>query len=287
MTYASLENISDLAASRWEQAAQDPRTAQLLGSLIRHLHAFAAENDLTMPEWFEATEWLARAGQISNDKRKEFILLSDVLGLSMLLELMHDSKPDAATQSTLLGPFYIPHSPEIGYGEPLPGVTDAVGIPLIVTGIVRSLDGTPVAGATIDVWQNDPDGIYEAQMPHCSDPYYRAITRSRDDGSYMFRAVVPVDYAIPTDGPVGQLLALTTISPVRPAHIHFKVEADGYPPLITHVFDRTSVSLGTDPVFGTREGLLVDLIEHPAGELPNGETTDQPWRVLNLDFALA
>lgn len=286
MTYASLDNITDLAATRWQQAATDARTAQLVGSLIRHLHAFAVENNLSMPEWFEATEWLSRTGQISNDKRKEFILLSDVLGLSMLLELMHDSKPDLATQSTLLGPFYIPGSPEIGFGERLPGVKDADGIPLIVTGTIRSVDGAPVAGATIDVWQNDPEGIYEAQMQHCPDPYCRAITHSREDGSYMFRAVVPVDYSIPTDGPVGQLLGRTTISAIRPAHIHFKIDAKGHPPLITHVFDRTSVSLDSDPVFGTREGLLVDLVEQQAGPSPNGEIIDRPYRVLNLDFSL-
>ncbi len=141
-------------------------------------------------------------------------------------------------------------------------------------------------GATIDVWQNDPGGTYEAQMADCPEPYFRAITRSRKDGTYMFRAVVPVDYSLPLDGPVGQLLGQTTISAIRPAHIHFKVEADGHSTLITHVFDRTSVCLGSDPVFGTREGLLVDLVDQQAGVSPGGETIDRPYRLLNLDFSL-
>jgi hydroxyquinol 1,2-dioxygenase len=286
MSYANLQNITELSASRWQDLSKDPRTAQLMSSLVRHLHEFARENKLTMEEWFETTEWLSRTGQITNDTRKEFILLSDVLGLSMMLELLHDSKPSEATQNTLLGPFYIPGSAAIPYGARLPGIGDDDGTPLILSGTVRGLDGEPIAGAVIDVWQNDHNGIYEAQMPAGSPVLCRAVQHSRADGSYMFRTVMPVDYSIPTDGPVGELFAKTYISDVRPAHIHFKVGAEGHPTLVTHIFDRQSTRLESDPVFGARDGLLVDFIEHPAGTAPNGDVIDRPYRVATLDFAL-
>ena len=286
MTFATDETITELAAERWRDGARDPRTGQLMGSLIEHLHAFARENQLTMEEWFQATEWLARAGQITNEKRKEFILLSDVLGLSMLLELMYDAKPEEATQSTLLGPFFVPGSPEIADGGRLPAVNDEDGTPLIVMGQVRTVEGEPITDAAIDVWQTDDKGIYEAQLPPGSEFRHRGVVRPKEDGSYMFRTVVPVDYPVPTDGPVGELLRLTTISDIRPSHIHFKVEAPGHEPLVTHVFDKSSPYLENDVVFGTREGLLMDLVEHPAGEAPNGETIDRPFKVMNLDLVL-
>ena len=286
MPHATLDTITDLAATRWRERSNDPRTAQLMESLVRHLHAFARENELTPAEWYEATEWLSRTGQISDEKRKEFILLSDVTGLSMLLELMHDDKPGEATQNTLLGPFYIADSPLIGYGDRLPGVQDADGTPLIISGRVRTLAGEPIADALVDVWQNDATGTYEAQMDPGCDPHYRARIRTREDGSYMFRTVVPVDYSIPTDGPVGQLIGRTSISDVRPAHIHFKIEAEGHPTLVTHVFDGRSTCLDTDPVFGTREGLLLDFIEQTAGKAPNGDEIDRPYRTVDLDFTL-
>jgi hydroxyquinol 1,2-dioxygenase len=286
MAYATLDNITQKAAARWREQSHDPRTAQLMSSLVEHLHAFARENQLTMEEWFEATEWLSRTGQISDDKRKEFILLSDVLGLSMMLELMHDDKPEAATQNTLLGPFYIPGSPEIPYGGRLPGLGDDDGTPLIVSGTVRGLDGQPIAGAVVDIWQNDHNGIYEAQMDPGVPPHCRGIQKSRADGSYMFRTIVPVDYSIPTDGPVGQLVGQTEISPIRPAHIHFKIEAEGHPPLVMHIFDRTSARLESDPVFGARDGLLLDFVEQPAGTAPNGDAIDRPYKVTQLDLTL-
>jgi len=287
MPYATLESITGLAASRWREKAGNPRLAQLMGSLVEHLHAFARDNELTAEEWFEATEWLSRTGQISNEKRKEFILLSDVLGLSMMLELLHDTKPCEATQNSLTGPFYIPDSPEIPFGGRLPGLADGDGIPLIVQGRVGTLDGTPVAGAVIDTWQTDHEGVYEAQLPIGAPFHCRGIQHSQADGSYMFRTVMPVDYSIPTDGPVGDLISRTQLSEVRPAHIHFRIEAEGHAPLVTHVFDRTSTRLESDPVFGARDGLLVDFVEHPAGVAPNGDAIDRPYRVATLDLALA
>lgn len=287
MQFATSDSITTLAESRWGALAKDPRTAELMQALIRHLHAFARETRLTHAEWFAATEWLARAGQITNDKRKEFILLSDVLGLSMVLELMHDDRPGEATQSTLLGPFFVPGSPEIAFGGRLPGVADADGTPLIVMGQVRDCAGNPLADTLIDTWQTDQSGVYEAQLGDETGFHYRGLLRSGADGRYMFRTVVPVDYPIPVDGPVGDLLSLTTISEFRPAHLHFRVEAPGHAPLVTHVFDRTSPYLVSDVVFGTREGLLVDFTDHEAGQAPNGDLINRPYKVLQLDLVVA
>ncbi len=287
MVLATKSNITEVAAGRWRGSAKDQRTSQLIGSLVEHLHAFARENQLTMEEWFCATDWLARAGQISNDKRKEFILLSDVLGLSMLLELSHGEKPDGATQSTLLGPFFAPGSPEIAYGGRLPGVHDDDGVPLFVSGQVRTVSGRPIPDAVIDTWQTDHEGLYEAQLPTAKDFRHRGLIRARGDGRYMFRTVAPVDYPIPTDGPVGELLRLTSISCIRPAHIHFKLEVEGHAPLITHVFDRKSRYLTSDPVYGTRDSLVVDLVERPAGTAPNGEIVNRPFKVLELDLVVS
>jgi hydroxyquinol 1,2-dioxygenase len=286
MPFATLDTITDIAATRWQEGARNPRLGQVMGSLVRHLHEFAREVELTEPEWFEATEFLTRVGQISNEKRKEFILLSDALGLSMLVLLMNNEVPEGATKPTLLGPFYIPDSPEIPFGGRLPAVADEDGEPLFISGTVTNDKGEPVEGATLDVWQNNEEGIYEAQLVDDDTVRHRGLVKTRADGSYLFRTVAPIDYAVPTDGPVGELIGKTTISEFRPAHIHFIVSADGCRPLTTHVFDSRSERIGSDVVFGARPELIVDLEEHPAGEAPNGETVDRPFRTLELDFVL-
>lgn len=286
MTFASLDNITELAAERWRTHAKDERLGTLMASLVRHLHAFARENKLTQEEWFEATEFLTRVGQISNDKRKEFILLSDVLGLSMLVLLLNDKMPEAASQSTLLGPFYIPDSPAIAFGGMLPGIAPDDGTPLFIEGRVTDIAGQPLAGAELDVWQTDHSGVYEAQLIG-EEERHRGMIRAREDGRYLFRTVEPVDYAVPTDGPVGQLLAETTISEFRPAHIHFKVSADGHAPLTTHLFDRRSTKIESDVVFGARGELLIDYKQQEAGTAPNGEAVARPFSVLEHDFVLA
>lgn len=286
MDFASLDSITDLAAERWRTHARDDRLGSVMASLVRHLHAFARENRLTQDEWFQATEYLTRVGQISSDKRKEFILLSDVLGLSMLVLLLNDQVPAAATQATLLGPFYIPDSPVIPFGGTLPGIAPDDGVPLFISGRVVDLDGQPLQGALLDVWQTDHDGVYEAQLSG-DEQRHRGRIRTDADGRFLFRTVEAVDYPVPTDGPVGQLLARTAISEYRPAHIHFMVSADGYATLTTHLFDRNSPRLESDVVFGARAELLVDYARHPAGRAPTGETIDRPFSVLDHDFILA
>lgn len=286
MPYASIDTVTEIAATRWREKAHDPRLGQLMGSLIEHLHGFARENRLTNEEWFAACQFLARVGQTCTDKRQEFILGSDTIGLSMLVNLLNDHRPEEATQSTLLGPFYMPSSPEIAYGGRLPHVADDDGEPLFISGKVLDLSGTPLAGAIVDVWQTDHEGVYEAELPDCDEFRHRAIMRSRDDGSYMFRTVVPSDYPVPSDGPVGELLGRTAISIWRPAHIHFVISVDGHQTLVTHVFDAQSPFLETDVVYGVRDKLLLHMVRQPAGTAPNGDAVDRPYAVAELNLNL-
>src|SRR3954467_368136 len=268
------DNITELAAARWS-TAHDPRTAEVLSALVRHLHAFAREVRLTEDEWMAAVQWLTRTGQISDEKREEFILSSDVLGLSMLVVQMNHRLDPQATPATVLGPFHIEGSPELDFGadmsEGLPGT------PLYVTGSVRSLDGDPIGGALLDVWQADVDGAYESQIPDIDEARLRAKYYTREDGTYCLRTIAPKGYSIPMDGPVGDLMRRTDISHFRPAHVHFLVTAAGFAPLITHLFQAGAQYLDSDVVFGTKEELVVEFVQHEPGPTPDGGKSDEPW----------
>jgi hydroxyquinol 1,2-dioxygenase len=280
---ATEENITDLAVQRWE-TAHDPRTRELVTALVRHVHDFAREVRLTEPEWMAAIQWLNRAGQISDDKREEFILTSDVLGLSMLVVQMNHRFAEGATPATVLGPFHIEGSPELGYGadmsEGLPGT------PLYVTGTVRSLDGTPVAGAVLDVWQADNDGAYESQLAEVDEARLRAKYTTREDGTYCMRTIAPLGYSIPMDGPVGDLMRKTDISHFRPAHVHFLINVPGFEPLITHLFQAGAQYLDSDVVFGTKAELVVEFTEREPGPTPDGGKSDERWFEARYDFVL-
>jgi hydroxyquinol 1,2-dioxygenase len=277
------ENITDLAVQRW-QTAHDPRTAELMGALVRHLLAFAREVRLTEPEWMAAIQWLNRAGQISNEKREEFILTSDVLGLSMLVVQMNHDFDERATPATVLGPFHIEGSPELAYGadmsQGLPGTQ------LVIHGTVQDLDGTPIAGAVLDIWQADNEGLYESQHADVDEARLRAKYTTREDGSYCVRTVAPLGYTIPMDGPVGELISTTDISHFRPAHVHFLLNVPGYEPLITHLFEAGADYLDSDVVFGVKERLVVQYEKREPGETPNGDTIDAPWYEARYDFVL-
>ena len=225
MQMVTEDNITELAAQRWG-TAHDPRLAEVLTSLVRHLHDFARDVRLTEDEWMAAIQWLTGTGQMSDDKRQEFILASDVLGLSMLVVQMNHRFDDRATPATVLGPFHIDGSPELGYAGDM-----AVGIegePLYIHGVVRDLDGKPVPGAVLDVWQADADGAYEAQL-EVDEARLRGKFASRDDGTYCVRTITPKGYTIPMDGTVGDLIGRTDIRHFRPAHVHFLVTAAGLP----------------------------------------------------------
>ncbi|MEU4524529.1 dioxygenase [Amycolatopsis sp. NPDC024027] len=283
MQLVTEDNITELAAQRWA-SAHDPRTAEVMSALVRHLHAFAREVRLSEPEWMAAMRWLTETGRISDEKREEFILASDVLGLSMLVVQMNHAFDAKATPATVLGPFHIEGSPEKEFGGDM---SDGLpGTPLYVTGTVRGLDGFPAVGAVLDVWQADEEGAYESQVADVDEARLRAKYTSRADGTYCLRTIAPKGYSIPMDGPVGALVRDTDISHFRPAHVHFLINAAGFEPLITHLFQEGAQYLDSDVVFGTKQELVVAFEPREPGPTPDGGESAEPWLEARYDFVL-
>lgn len=241
----------------------DPRLKEILTSLIQHLHAFARETRLTEEEWFKGIDFLTRTGHMCNEKRQEFILLSDTLGLSMLVVAQNNKKPAGCTESTVFGPFYVEGAPHYDHGEDV--ANGAHGQPCVVRGSVRGLGGEPVPHATIEVWQADADGNYDVQYAHLAHAQARGVLKSGLDGRFHFKSIVAEAYPIPTDGPVGEMLRASRNHPWRPAHLHFMIKADGYETLITHVFRDGDQYLDSDAVFGVRQSLVKDWVQQPDG----------------------
>ncbi len=282
MPYVTESNLTEIARERWSNIP-DPRLREIMTALVKHVHAFVREIEPTQPEWASAIDWLTRTGKMCTDKRQEFILFSDVLGVSMLMDAINNRLATGATPTTVEGPFHVPASPEFADGANM--AQDAPGLPCFVTGTVRDLDGKPVAGASLDVWQTDGEGLYEAQRD-VDEPWLRGIFHTKADGSFVIRTVVPISYTIPMDGTVGELVERTNISHYRPAHIHFVVEAPGYHRIVTHLFRRGDRYLDTDVVYGVKEPLIVDFKQMPGGKAPNGETLESPFYLVNYDFVL-
>ena len=266
------------------EGATDTRFAQIMTSLIKHLHAFLRDIEPTQAEWAAAIDWLTRTGKLSSEKRHEFILASDVLGVSMLVDAINHRQPSGATPSTVEGPFHVPDAPAMSHGGNM--AQGAPGIACFVTGTVRGLDGEPIAGAVLDLWQTDGEGLYEDQRD-VKGPWMRGLYRTQRDGSYVIRTVAPIAYTIPMDGTVGELMEQTNISHMRPAHIHFAVSAPGYHGLITHLFQRDGEYLDTDVVYAVKEPLIVDFVKRPPGKAPTGETMTTPFYEVTYDFVLA
>src|SRR5712691_7071363 len=244
----------------------DPRLRRIMLGLVKHLHAFVKEIELTEAEWFQAIEILTEAGRMSSDKRQEFILFSDTLGVSMVVDLIDHRKPDGATESTVFGPFHRLGAPELPAGGNIAHL-DKKGTPTLVSGRVLDLDGEPIAGALLDVWQAQSSGLYDSQDQGLGgDLPMRCKFRTDAEGRYLIRTVLPVNYPIPSDGPVGAMLRATGRHPWRPAHIHFVVSADGYDPVTTHIFDRTDPYLATDAVFAVKDSLICDFVRHEAAD---------------------
>jgi hydroxyquinol 1,2-dioxygenase len=241
----------------------DARLKEILTSLVQHLHSFAREVKLTEPEWLQGIEFLTATGQMCNDKRQEFILLSDTLGLSMLTVAMNNDKPLGCTEPTVFGPFFLEDAPRVELGGDV--ANGAIGEPCMVRGSVKALDGTPVPNALINVWQADADGNYDVQYSHLAHPQARGILHADDYGRFHFRTILAEAYPIPSDGPVGRMLSATKNHPWRPAHLHFMIEADGYERLITHVFRDHDQYLDSDVVFGVRSSLIADWVKLPDG----------------------
>ena len=266
----------DITAEVLQRFAEtpDPRLRQIMLGLIKHLHAFVKEVELT------------EAGRMCSDKRQEFILFSDTLGVSMVVDLISHRKPDGATESTVFGPFHRLGAPELPAGGNIAHL-DKTGTPTLVSGRVLDLDGKPIAGALLDVWQAQSSGLYDSQDASLDGMHMRGKFRADAEGRFLVRTVRPVNYPIPSDGPVGRMLRATGRHPWRPAHIHFVVSADGYEPVTTHIFDRTDEYLGSDAVFAVKDSLICDFVLHDAAtsEAARAGITP-PFLTADFDFHL-
>lgn len=256
------DNITQAVIASFS-GTSNPRLKEIMTSLVQHLHAFAREVKLTEEEWSQGIEFLTRCGHITDDKRQEFILLSDVLGLSMLTVAMNNDKPAGCTEATVFGPFHVDGAPHYEQGENI--ANGAKGTPCLVSGKVKGVNGESIPGAVLDVWQSDADGLYDVQHADLGHAQARGIVQADSEGHYQFRSIVAVPYAIPHDGPVGQMLEATGRHPWRPAHLHFMIKAPGYETLITHVFRDQSEYLDSDAVFGVRQSLVCDWTEQADG----------------------
>ena len=276
LTRAVLESFEGASSERFKEVAQ---------SLVKHLHAFVSEVKLTEEEWFRGIEFLTRTGHITDDNRQEFILLSDVLGVSMLVVGLNNRKPQRATDSTVFGPFFVEGSPRYENGDDL--ANGAPGEPCLMQGRVLSVAGEPIPGARIEVWQADEEGFYDVQYKDIAEARGRGHLFSDDEGRYRFWSVRPEAYPIPDDGPVGDLLKAAGRSPMRPAHVHFMVEAPGYEKLTTHVFEDGDEHLDSDAVFGVKSSLITSFDRHEPGIAPDGREMTEPFYAMSYDIVLA
>ena len=266
--------------------AKDQRLKEAMAVIVRKLHEAVKEIEPTHEEWFDAILFLTRTGQISNEWRQEFILLSDVLGVSMLVDAINNRKPSGASESTVLGPFHVANAPELPMGANI--CLDRKGEQMAIFGRVVDTEGKPIAGAVLDVWQANDEGFYDVQQKGIQPEFnLRGVFRTGPDGRYWFRAVKPRYYPIPADGPVGQLLAALGRHPNRPAHFHYILKADGFETLITHIFDPNDPYIDSDAVFGVKQSLLAEFkkVDDPA-RAKELEFSNPFWSV-EYDFALA
>ncbi|MFZ0091270.1 MAG: dioxygenase [Solirubrobacteraceae bacterium] len=263
----------------------DSRLREIMGSLVRHLHGFITEIGLTEEEWADAIRVLTATGHITSDQRQEFILWSDTLGVSMLIDALSHRLPAGATESTVLGPFYVAGSPSREFGANI--AEQEAGTPAWVHGRVLALDATPISGAELDVWQNGDNRLYAVQDADAPDDHLRGRFHSDEQGRFAFGAVRPVPYTIPDDGPVGAMLSATGRHPWRPAHIHIVVRAPGYASLTTHIFDAHSTYLDNDAVFAVKPSLLRTFEPRAADDPERPAGVEVPWVSLELDLVLA
>ncbi len=265
------------------QTTADPRLRQISGALVRHLHAFIKEIEPTQNEWAAGVDFLTRVGQMCDDKRQEFILLSDVLGVSMLVDAINHRMPQGATESTVLGPFFVDNRPSLPLGANM--AARMPGTPMFINGSVRDLQGNPIVGAAVDIWHSDEEGYYDVQHAE-AEPAMRGRFMTNDQGRFWLWSVRPKYYPIPSDGPVGEMLAAQGRHPFRPEHVHFMISAPGYETLVTHVFAEDDPYLDSDVVFGVKNSLVTPYIEHPAGLAPDGSHQESRFVELAYDFAL-
>jgi hydroxyquinol 1,2-dioxygenase len=264
--------------------AKDARTKEIMTGLVKHLHAFIREVNLTEAEWLAGIQFLTATGQKCDDKRQEFILLSDTLGATTMKDLINNRKPPGATEYTILGPFHRAHAPEMQLGSNLAG--ELPGEPVIMRGRVLTPGGTPIPGAALDVWQSDAKGFYDLQMPDLDGTALRGVFHADAEGRFIFRTIKPSLYPIPYDGPVGQMLMALGRHPYRPAHIHFIVSADGYAPVTTELFVDGDPYLDSDAVFGVRGSLVVPFVLHQSADQAPPLNVSVPFYTVDYDFVL-
>ncbi len=264
--------------------APNARLKEVMTSLITHLHACIREVELTQEEWGRAIQFLTRTGQMCDDKRQEFILLSDITGVTMLVDAINHRTVGRETESTIFGPFYREGAVELPMGATIS--LDGRGEPAVVMGRVLSSDGRPIPNALLDVWETDENGLYEQQDPEQPDMNLRGKFRTDAEGCYCFVGIKPVSYPIPDDGPVGQLLRALGRHPFRPAHIHLLVSAEGFVPVTTHLFVQGDPYLESDAVFGTKDSLVVNFVRHDSQEEAERYQVTAPFYIVEYDFVL-
>ncbi len=264
----------------------NPRLKQIMQSLVTHMHGFVKDVQLTEEEWFEGIKFLTDTGHMCGDRRQEFILLSDTMGVSMVVDLISHRKPAGATESTVFGPFYRPGAGELPAGGNM-SPTDNNGVPTLISGRVLDQSGAPVAGALLDTWQANSEGFYDSQLATHDTLQMRGKYRSDKDGRFLIRTTRPVAYSIPTDGPVGKMLQATNRHGWRPAHVHFVVSADGFEPVTTHIFDSIDKYLESDAVFGVKDSLIVTFEDHATPDETAKKTgIAGPYVTAAFDFIL-
>jgi hydroxyquinol 1,2-dioxygenase len=277
--------LTGAVISSFEQTP-DPRVKFLMEQLVKSLHDFVRKTDLTFDEWGYAIDFLTRVGQKCSGSRQEFILLSDVLGVSMLVDAVNHRERDGATDTTVLGPFYV------GEHKPMPNGADiSAGVPgerMFVQSRVTDVGGKPLAGVQVDVWHADDHGLYDSQKPGYAQegPSSRGRFVTDADGRFFFRTILPCSYPIPTDGPVGEMILQTRRHPMRPAHVHFLLDAPGYEPLVTHVFVEGDKYLDSDVVFGVKPELISRIEKRSDAVMPDGKPVDAPWHLMSYEFRI-
>ena len=276
--------FTDVVLERY-QGTPDPRLRTVLQSLIRHMHAFVRDVRLSEAEWMAGIQFLTATGQMCDDKRQEMILLSDNLGISALTNMVSANVPEGATESTVLGPFYVPGSPQRNWGESIL-LRDSDELPLFVHGHVRDKDGAPIPHAKIEVWQTDSNGMYDIQDAEQPEDNLRGYYTADDKGAFLIRSIRPTSYPIPTDGPVGVLLRATDRHPFRPAHVHAIVSASGYNTLTTHLFDSEDRYLDSDVVFAVKGSLIRDFVKNESATEARRYGIEGPFWELPNDFVL-
>ena len=286
MRSVTKDNITDVFMGYLSKDT-DPRMREIMGSLVKHLHDFARETNLTHDEWRAGIAFLEGCAAVETEDRHEFVLASDVLGLSSLVDMLHSSSD--ATSSSVLGPFHVSGAPPLPFGGDMK--RHYGGPVLLAEGVIRDTDGNPISGAELDIWQTAPNGMYASQDQEQDTYSFHGLMTTGDDGRYAFTTVKPVEYTVPSDGPVGDILRACGRHPWRPSHLHYIVKAPGYRSLVTEIFPDDDPYLDQDTVFGVRDDLVMTYVERPVSEFPDGMELSgkitEPFLHVKFDVKLA